>query len=873
MPKYVYLFKEGNKDMLDLLGGKGANLAEMTSLNMPVPSGFTITSKACLNFYEEKENLNEEIIKEIFENLEKLEKITGKCFGKKENPLLLSVRSGAKSSMPGMMDTILNLGMNDEIAGVLTEKTQNPRFVYDSYRRLIMMYADVVKGLNKNEFENCLEKLKKEKNVTKDIDLTAEDMYYLTKEFKKIYENLSGTSFPENPKIQLLDAVKAVFKSWNNERAIYYRKLNQIPDNWGTAVNVQEMVYGNNGKNSGTGVVFSRNPATGEKSLFGEYLINAQGEDVVAGVRTPLEIKELQNQMPQIYEELKRNAEILETHYKDMQDMEFTIENNRLYMLQTRSGKRTALAAIKIAVDLVKEGQITKEEAILRVDEESLETLLHKTFQKESLENGEIIGKGLPASPGAASGMIYFNAKDVIKAKEEQKEVILVRTETSPEDIEGMHHAKGILTIRGGMTSHAAVVARGMGSCCVSGVNEFRINEKEKELITPNHVYKEGDIISLDGTTGFVYDGKIEEEEPKISNEFALFMSWVDERRKLKIRANADNEKDAKEALKFGAEGIGLVRTEHMFFDKARIFEFRKMILANTKEERIDALQKILPYQKEDFKNIYRVMKSLPVVIRYLDPPLHEFLPKTKEEKEKLAIALNIKMEDIEKRIDSLKEFNPMMGHRGCRLDITYEEIAKMQTRAILEAALEVREEQIEVIPKIMIPLIGDEAEFKYIKDIILKEADLIQKERQTTISYEIGTMIEVPRATLIAGNLAKIGTFFSFGTNDLTQLTYGFSRDDAGKFLKDYYEKQIFKEDPFKSIDVKGVGVLMKVAIKEARKERPNISLGVCGEHGGDPKSIQFCHNLGLDYVSCSPYRIPIARLAAAKAAIRETK
>lgn len=874
MTKYVYLFTEGKKEMKNLLGGKGANLAEMTSLGLSVPSGFTITTEACTSYYENNESLKEEIEAEILQTMEKLEEITKKKFGSPINPLLVSVRSGARASMPGMMDTILNLGMNDEVARTFSEETKNPRFVYDSYRRFIMMYADVVKGCSKDAFEKCLSLLKEKRNTKEDIDLTSEDMIFLTQEYKKIYSALLKEEFPQDAKVQLIEAVKAVFRSWNNERAIYYRKLNHIPSEWGTAVNIQEMVYGNRGEKSGTGVAFSRNPATGENELFGEYLMNAQGEDVVAGVRTPLPISKLQIEMPSIYEEFKKNAKILEAHYKDMQDMEFTIENGRLFMLQTRNGKRTSAAAIKIAVDMVNEGLITKEEAILSVEPNSLETLLHKTFQKEALEKGSVIAKGLAASPGAASGHIYFHAKDAIKAKESGFDAILVRTETSPEDIEGMHHARGILTIRGGMTSHAAVVARGMGVCCVSGASMLILKEDEKLLIAPDQkIYHEGDVISLDGTTGLIYDGKILEEDPKISGEFETFMNWVDEIKTMKVRANADNAKDAQIAKNFGAEGIGLVRTEHMFFDPNRIFEFRKMILSKTKVERQNALTKILPFQKEDFKAIYRVMKELPVVIRYLDPPLHEFLPKTEEEKEQLARDLQIEKTQMEERINSLKEFNPMMGHRGCRLDVTYPEIAKMQTRAVLEAAIEVKQEGITVIPEIMIPLIGDTQEFIYVKNLVEEEAKEIFKEKNQVISYEIGTMIELPRATLIAGELAKVGTFFSFGTNDLTQLTYGFSRDDAGKFLSDYYQKQIFKEDPFKTIDEKGVGTLMKVAINEAKKVRPNISLGVCGEHGGDAKSVEFCHKIGLSYVSCSPYRVPIARLASARASLCEKK
>lgn len=871
MTKYVYMFREGNKDDVELLGGKGANLCEMTLMHLAVPQGFIVSTAACREYFKSDQKLLDDVKEQVKVAILELEKETGKKFGDMENPLLVSVRSGAPKSMPGMMDTILNLGMNDLIVKRLAENNENKRFVYDSYRRLIMMYADVVMGLSRSAFDSYFEEVKKKKGVVQDTELDADDLKDVILAFKRIYFELSKVEFPDDPYVQLINAIEAVFKSWNNERAIYYRKLNNIPDHLGTAVNVQEMVYGNKNNLSGTGVAFSRNPATGESELFGEYLMNAQGEDVVAGVRTPAPISELKEQMPEVYQEFLRNAHILEEHYKDMQDMEFTIENRRLYMLQTRSGKRTAKAAVKIAVDMVNEGLISKEEALVRVDADSLNTLLHKTFDSDSLKKGLIIARGLAASPGAAVGQIFFTAKDVVKAKEEHKKAILVREETSPEDIEGMHHSEGILTIRGGMTSHAAVVARGMGVCCISGASDFTINEVDKTLMTKDgRIYHEGDYISLDGTTGNVYDGKIEEVDPDISGDFETFMGYVDEFRTMKVRANADNEKDALVAKKFGAEGIGLVRTEHMFFDPLRIFEFRKMILAKTKEEREVALERILPYQKEDFVKLYRVMKNLPVVIRYLDPPLHEFLPKTEEEKRALSISLNISMEEIENRIVRLKEFNPMMGHRGCRLDVTYPEIARMQTRAILEAGLEVQKEGIHVIPEIMIPLIGDKEEFDFVKKIVDETAQEIFSKNNAKLKYEVGTMIEVPRATLIAGTLAKDATFFSFGTNDLTQMTYGFSRDDAGKFLNDYYEKHIFSKDPFQHIDEHGVGVLMKVAIREARKVRPNISLGLCGEHGGDRESIFFCHKIGLDYVSCSPYRIPIAKLSIAQASIK---
>lgn len=872
MQKYVYLFSEGNKDMKNILGGKGANLCEMTSLNLPVPKGFIVSTEACTSYYKNHEKLEENIKEEILNAIKKLEKLTKKDFGNPKNPLLVSVRSGARVSMPGMMDTILNLGLNDEVACIYSSVCKNPRFVYDSYRRLISMYADVVKGYPKKAFEDFLDNFKKKNRFESDMEILEDDMMVVTENYKKIYKELAGEEFPQDPKVQLIEAVTAVFRSWNTQRAIYYRKLNDIPEEWGTAVNVQEMVYGNKGENCGTGVAFSRNPATGEKELFGEYLMNAQGEDVVAGIRTPNPISKLKEEMPKIYEEFKKYTKILEDHYKDMQDMEFTIENKHLYLLQTRNGKRTATAAVKIAVDMVKEGKISKEDAILSIEPKELDGLLHKTFSLDAIKNGKVIAQGLAASPGAGRGRIYFNAKDAIKAHENGESVILVRLETSPEDIEGMHHSEGILTIRGGMTSHAAVVARGMGFACVSGCSELIIDEEKKTITTKEgKVYHEKDYISIDGSSGLVYDGLLEQQEPKISGDFKTFMEWVEEVSKMEVRANADTESDAKIAKDFGAKGIGLVRTEHMFFDPQKIFEFRKMILASTKEEREESLNKILPFQKQDFINIYKVMKELPVVIRYLDPPLHEFLPKTKEEKIELSKSLNISLEQIENRISSLKEFNPMMGHRGCRLDVTYPEIAKMQTRAIIEAAIEVKKEGIQVTPEIMIPLITDEQEFLYVKNLVTETAKEVFKEQNEEIPYQIGTMIETPRAAILAKNLAKYSDFFSFGTNDLTQLMYGFSRDDAGKFLNDYYEKKIFLQDPFKQIDEKGVGILMKVAIEESKKRNPKISLGVCGEHGGDPKSIEFCYKLGLSYVSCSPYRVPIARLAVAQASIRE--
>jgi len=874
MSKYVYLFHEGNKDMRELLGGKGANLAEMTSLGLPVPKGFTVTTEACNRYYEEQKILNKDIEQEIFNTLSTLEEETGKKFGSKNNPLLVSVRSGAPASMPGMMDTILNLGLNDEVAESLIQITENERFVFDSYRRLIMMYANVVKGYSKDRFEECLESIKKEKNIENDIDLTAEDMKKITIEFKKIYQELTNEIFPEDPKEQLIEAVTSVFRSWNNERAIYYRKLNNIPSSWGTAVNIQEMVYGNFGKNSGTGVAFTRNPATGDNELYGEYLINAQGEDVVAGVRTPSPISKLAEEMPEIYQEFKEIAKKLENHYKDMQDMEFTIENGKLFMLQTRSGKRTAVSAVKIATEMVESGLITKEEALLRVDPKQLDDLLHPTFDKSVLGSKEAIATGLAASPGCASGKIYFDAKSAIAAHQQGEKVILVRPETSPEDIEGMHHSEGILTLRGGMTSHAAVVARGMGVCCVSGCSDIAINEAKKTMQTKDgKIFNEKDEISLDGSTGKVYEGMIPTTDASISGEFAKFMSWADEIRTLKVRANADNPKDARKALEFGAEGIGLCRTEHMFFEPERIFNFRKMILSNTKEEREKALELILPYQKEDFINLYRIMKGYPVVVRFLDPPLHEFLPKEISEIKELAASLNITEDEIDSRIDALKEFNPMMGHRGCRLLITYPEIAIMQTKAIIGAALEVQKENISVKPEIMIPLIGSESELLYIKKIICDTADEMIKNMQSDLEYEIGTMIEIPRAALKADKMASHVDFFSFGTNDLTQMTFGFSRDDAGKFLNDYYNKHIFEQDPFMKLDISGVGSLIEMAKEKGKKANANLTLGICGEHGGDPSSIEFCNQIGLNYVSCSPFRVPVARLASAQAAIREKK
>ncbi len=873
MTKYVYAFSEGNKDMRNLLGGKGANLAEMMSIGLPVPRGFTVTTEACNKYYEDNKVISEEVKEQIFEKLKELEEITGKKMGDLENPLLVSVRSGARASMPGMMDTVLNLGLNDDVAEKFAIATNNKRFAYDSYRRFIMMFADVVKGYSKSSFERILDKIKEEKNAKFDTDLNEDDMYEVAMKIKEVYKELSGNEFPQDPKEQLIEAVTAVFRSWNNERAITYRRLNDIPASWGTAVNVQEMVYGNRGETSGTGVAFTRNPATGEKKLFGEYLMNAQGEDVVAGIRTPQTIDTLKTVMPECYESFVNICNILENHYRDMQDMEFTIENGKLFMLQTRNGKRTAEAALKIAVDLVNEGMITKEEALLRVEPKQLDQLLHPNFNQEALKKAQSVAKGLAASPGAATGKIYFTARDITEAYNNgEKDLILVRLETSPEDIEGMNLAHGVLTIRGGMTSHAAVVARGMGTCCVSGCGELKIDEENKTLTTPDgKVFHEGDYISLDGSTGNVYGEKIETEEPSISGNFETFMSWADETRKLQIRTNADTPRDAEQARKFGAEGIGLCRTEHMFFEETRIFNFRRMITADTLEKREEALSKILPYQREDFEGLFRAMSSYGVNIRLLDPPLHEFLPHTDDEIKELANSLEMTFENLKARVESLKEFNPMMGHRGCRLAITYPEIAKMQTTAIIEAAINVNKEGLNVEPEIMIPLVGDENEIKYVKSVITEAADEIIKESGVTLNYKVGTMIEIPRAALTADKIAEHAEFFSFGTNDLTQMTYGFSRDDAGKFLNDYYKKGIFENDPFAKIDQNGVGELMKIAVEKGKKTRPNIKLGICGEHGGEASSIEFCHNIGLNYVSCSPFRVPLARLAAAQAAIRE--
>ena len=868
--KYVYMFSEGNKDMRNLLGGKGANLAEMTSIGLPVPRGFTVTTEACTAYYDAGKVISQDIVDEIYDKLKELEKLTGKTMGDLDNPLLVSVRSGARASMPGMMDTVLNLGLNDKVSEAFAKTTNNKRFVYDSYRRFIMMFADVVKGYSKNSFERVLDKFKEERGAKFDTDLNAEDMYDLTMKFKDIYKELSGVEFPQDPKEQLIEAVTAVFRSWNNDRAIYYRRMNDIPSSWGTAVNVQEMVYGNKGDDCGTGVAFTRNPATGEKKLFGEYLMNAQGEDVVAGVRTPQSIETLKDTMPEAYNDFVRTCDILEKHYKDMQDMEFTIENGKLFMLQTRNGKRTAAAALKIAVDLYNEGMITKEEALLKVEPKSLDQLLHPNFDADALKNAKEIATGLAASPGAGCGKIYFTAEEVTEAAKRGEDTILVRLETSPEDIEGMNLAKGILTIRGGMTSHAAVVARGMGRCCVSGCGELTISEENKTITTKDgKVFKEGDYISIDGTTGKVYGEQIKTVEPEISGDFETFMSWADETRTLGVRTNADTPRDARQAMKFGAEGIGLCRTEHMFFEEERIFAIRQMIVSDTEEQRAKALEKLLPMQRGDFEELYKEMKGYPVTIRFLDPPLHEFVPHTDEEIKPLAKELGMTFEALKDKIASLHEFNPMMGHRGCRLAVTYPEIARMQTRAVMEAAINVDKTGLKVVPEIMIPLVGDVKELAYVKNIVIETINKVFEEQNYKLDYKIGTMIEIPRAAITADKIAEEAEFFSFGTNDLTQMTFGFSRDDAGKFLGDYYSKQIYESDPFARIDQEGVGELIKMAVEKGKKTRLDIKLGICGEHGGDPSSVDFCHRAGLTYVSCSPFRVPIARLAAAQAAI----
>ena len=875
MIKYVYAFKDGNKDMRNLLGGKGANLAEMTNLGLPIPAGFTITTEACTNYYDNGKEISEEIRKQIFSALEELEKKQGKKFGDMNDPLLVSVRSGARASMPGMMDTILNLGLNDISVEGFAKKTNNPRFAYDSYRRFIQMYSDVVMEVNKSFFEKIIDELKEEKGVKYDTELTIDDLKELVKRFKKVYnEHMNGEEFPQDPIEQLMGAVKAVFRSWDNPRAIVYRRMNDIPGDWGTAVNVQSMVFGNMGNTSGTGVAFTRDPATGEKGIYGEYLINAQGEDVVAGVRTPEPISKLKEDLPDCYDEFVAIAHKLEDHYRDMQDMEFTIEEGKLYFLQTRNGKRTAKAAIKIACDLVDEGMITPEEAVMRIDAKSLDQLLHPTFDESSLADATVIGEALPASPGAASGKVVFTAEDAKRLGKGGKgeRVVLVRLETTPEDIEGMVASQGILTVRGGRTSHAAVVARGMGTCCVAGCGAIVINEEAKEFSLGGYTFHEGDYISLDGNTGKIYKGDIKTNEATVSGDFGRIMSWADEYRTLKVRTNADNPRDTKRAIELGAEGIGLCRTEHMFFEEERIPKIRKMILSETVEEREKALNELIPFQKGDFKAMYKELKGLPMTVRYLDPPLHEFLPTEEEDIKLLANEMGVTIEHLKNKIAELHEFNPMMGHRGCRLAVTYPEIAKMQTRALMEAAIEVEEEEnIDINPEIMIPLVGETKELKFVKDIVVETAEMVKKEKNSDIKYQVGTMIEIPRACINADEIAKEAEFFSFGTNDLTQMTFGFSRDDAGKFLDAYYQNKIYEIDPFAKLDQVGVGALVKMAAEKGRKTRPDIKLGICGEHGGEPTSVEFCHNVGLNYVSCSPYRVPIARLAAAQAKLKE--
>ena len=872
--KYVYLFSEGNRDMRELLGGKGANLAEMTNAGMPVPQGFTVSTEACTQYYNDGRQINDDIQAQIYEGLAKMEEICGKKFADPENPLLVSVRSGARASMPGMMDTILNLGLNDVVVEGLAKKTSNPRFAYDSYRRFIQMFSDVVMELPKPEFEKIIDAKKAEKGVTQDTELDAEDMKDLVVRFKAFYKENKGTEFPSEPKEQLMEAVKAVFRSWDNPRANVYRRMNEIPYDWGTAVNVQMMVFGNSGENSGTGVAFTRNPATGEKALFGEYLINAQGEDVVAGVRTPSPISHLKEDMPAVYDEFAAIANRLENHYKDMQDMEFTIEDGKLYMLQTRNGKRTAGAALKIAVDLVDEGMIDEEEAVLRVEPKQLDSLLHPQFDADAMKKANVIGKGLAASPGAACGKVVFTAEDAKEWAARGEKIVLVRRETSPEDIEGMEVAEGILTVRGGMTSHAAVVARGMGTCCVSGCGEIVMHEEEKYFELGGKTIKEGDFISIDGSTGNIYGEAIPTTEAAISGDFGRFMSWADKARKLEVYTNADNPRDAKQGRKFGAEGIGLCRTEHMFFEGDRIKAVREMIVAKDVESRKKALAKLLPYQQSDFEGIYEAMEGCPVTIRFLDPPLHEFLPTKEEDIQEIATELGITSKELHEVIESLHEFNPMMGHRGCRLAVSYPEIAEMQTTAVINAAINVTKKgQYTISPLIMIPLVGEERELKYVKDVVVATADKLIAESGLDMKYEVGTMIEIPRAALTADEIAKEAEFFSFGTNDLTQMTFGFSRDDAGKFLNYYYDKKIYESDPFAHLDQNGVGKLVAMAAELGRKTRPEIHLGICGEHGGDPTSVEFCHKVGLNYVSCSPFRVPIARLAAAQAAVKEKR
>ena len=875
MGKYVYLFKEGNASMRELLGGKGANLAEMTHIGMPVPQGFTITTEACTKYYEDGRMINDEIMAEIMVNIEKMEEITGKKFGDEENPLLVSVRSGARASMPGMMDTILNLGLNDTVVETLAKKSGNPRWAYDCYRRFIQMYSDVVMEVGKKYFEQLIDKMKEEKGIKLDIDLTAEDLKNLAEQFKAEYKAKIGVDFPTDPKEQLMGAIKAVFRSWDNPRANIYRRDNDIPYSWGTAVNVQAMVFGNMGDNCGTGVAFTRNPSTGEKVLYGEFLTNAQGEDVVAGVRTPMPISQMEEKFPEAFAQFVEVCKTLENHYKDMQDMEFTVEDGKLYMLQTRNGKRTAQAALKIACDLVDEGMIDEKQAVAMIEPRTLDTLLHPQFDAAALKAAVPMGKGLGASPGAACGQIVFSAEDAMAWKANGKKVVLVRLETSPEDIEGMKAAQGILTVRGGMTSHAAVVARGMGTCCVSGCGEIAMDEENKQFTLAGKTYHEGDCISIDGSTGNIYDGLIPTVDAVIAGEFGRIMAWADKYRELGVRTNADTPRDAKKARELGAEGIGLCRTEHMFFEGERIKAIREMIVSKTVEQREKALAKLEPMQQGDFEALYEAMEGNPVTVRLLDPPLHEFVPTVEEDIVALAKEMNMEVEELKAIIDGLHEVNPMMGHRGCRLDVTYPEIAVMQTNAIIKAALNVQKAHADwkVVPEIMVPLVGEIKELKYVKDIITKTADALIAESGIAMEYKVGTMIEIPRAALTADEIAKEAEFFSFGTNDLTQMTFGFSRDDAAKFLGSYYETKIFENDPFARLDQNGVGKLVKMAATLGKETRPDIKLGICGEHGGDPSSVEFCHNTGLTYVSCSPFRVPIARLAAAQAAIKNPR
>ena len=872
--KFVYLFMEADGNNRALFGGKGANLAEMTRLGMPVPQGFTITTEACTQYYNDGEKINDDIIAEIFEKLTEVEKMAGKKFGDKKNPFLVSVRSGSRASMPGMMDTILNLGLNDISVEGLSELTGDPRFAYDCYRRFIQMYSDVVIGVGKSAFEKIIDELKEAKGVKMDTELTADDLKELIAKFKAYFKADQGVDFPQDPKEQLIGAVKAVFRSWNNPRANVYRRMNDIPSDWGTAVNVQSMVFGNMGDTSGTGVAFTRNPSTGEKKLYGEYLMNAQGEDVVAGIRTPMSIDQLAETNKEVYEQFVEIARRLEDHYKDMQDMEFTIERGKLFMLQTRNGKRTARAALKIACDLVEEGMITTDEALLKIEPKQLDSLLHPTFDEKVIKKAKVIAKGLPASPGAACGKVAFSAEEAVERKNKGEKVVLVRLETSPEDIEGMYAAEGILTARGGMTSHAAVVARGMGACCVAGCQELIVNEAEKTLVINGKTYTADDYISIDGSTGNIYGEKIATVSATVSGEFATIMKWADHRRALKIRTNADTPNDARQAVEFGAEGIGLCRTEHMFFAEDRIPAMREMIVSKNEDERRKALSKLLPMQRADFIGLYEAMGDRPVTIRFLDPPLHEFVPHKDSEIQALAKEMGLEFEELKKTIEDLHEMNPMLGHRGCRLSITYPEIAEMQTQAVIEAAIEINTKKgANIIPEIMIPLVGDVKELKYVKNVVTKTAEKVMASHGVKIDFMVGTMIEIPRAAITADEIATEAEFFSFGTNDLTQMTFGFSRDDAGKFLDEYYSRKIFESDPFAKLDQTGVGKLVEIAIQNGKKTRPNIKLGICGEHGGDPSTIEFCHNVGLNYVSCSPFRVPIARLAAAQANIKNPR